>query len=207
MSLLFWRKTRDTGQSRPDGISQTVDKVVSEDDPLPVQLIHLNDDDYPPVEIKGEEMPPVAGRSKRLRLKIPGISTGIYADGDAFGTTFTLADVFRAERPSGWITGARLIDLDDEGVQVDVHFFSAPLAGTADNAALAHTDVEMVTWLGAISVDTFFNLSANQGGQSSAAPLHIVADGSSVYTQLCIRGTPTIAAGAEPWLVLFVTPD
>lgn len=208
MSTIFWIKDYDTGEYRPDGIAQSKTVPVTRDTPFPVQIVHPEDNDYPAFEIKGEEMPPVAGRSKKFQLQIPGIGTAAaYADGEAFGTAFILHNVFRAERPSGWITGARLADLDDEGIQIDVALFSAPIAAPTDNSAFAPTDVELATCVGVVSIDTFANWSVNQYGQSSAAPMHVVADGPNLYAACISRGAPNIAAGAIPILTIYVTPD
>lgn len=47
MSLLFWRKTQDTGEYRPDGTAQSKDVVATVTDPIPVQIIQPDDNDYP----------------------------------------------------------------------------------------------------------------------------------------------------------------
>lgn len=54
MSLLFWRKTQDTGEYRPDGTAQTKDVVATVTDPIPVQIIQPEDNDALSVEIAKE---------------------------------------------------------------------------------------------------------------------------------------------------------
>lgn len=57
MSTIFWIKDQDTGEYRPDGIAQSKTVPVTIDNPFPVQIIHPDENDYPPVEIKGDTMP------------------------------------------------------------------------------------------------------------------------------------------------------
>lgn len=54
MSLLFWRKTNDTGEYRPDGTAQTKDVGATITDPIPVQIIQPEDNDALSVEIAKE---------------------------------------------------------------------------------------------------------------------------------------------------------
>jgi hypothetical protein len=148
------------------------------------------------------------GATVTRRLKIPGIGAGAaYADGDAFGTLIQLPGVFRAGAWSGAIVGAFLLDLDDEGVQVDVPLFVQPFTPTADNSAFAPSDADLLNLRGVLSIDTFTNWSNNQFGRSSGSPWWVSGTSTSLWTQLVIRGAATIAAGAEPSLGLVVVPD
>lgn len=53
-NLLFWRKTKDTGEYRADGTEQTKVVEVASDTPLPVQIIQPEDNDVLSVEIAKE---------------------------------------------------------------------------------------------------------------------------------------------------------
>lgn len=204
MALLFWRKTKDTGSADE---SQNVE--VNETYPLPVQLIQPDDNDYPPVRIPEDSgyQAPIAGRAFTRLYRVPGIGTGsAYADGDAFGTAFTLHDLMRPENPACWIVDVFLIDRDDEGLQVDVPIFIAPIASTTDNNAFAPTDIELLTWRRTFAITGFSNWSVNQGGQYEGSPQLIVGQGPHLYTQLVARGTINVAAGAEPYIGITVMP-
>lgn len=207
-SLLFWRKTRDTGEYRPDGIAQTKVVEVSRDEPLPVQLVHPEDSDYPLVEIKGSEMPPVAGRTITRLVQVPGIGTGsAYAAGDAFGTLITFSDVFRTEKCSGTIVSAFFIDLDDEGIQKDVPIYIAPITATTDNSAAAPSDTDVLLCRGHFSISTFLNLGNNQIGTLTNIGLWVSGSDPNLYTQLVTQGADNIAASNIPWIGIVVVPD
>lgn len=199
MSLLFWRKTQDEG-------TQTPSVAVTETTPLPVQLIHLDDNDVPPVRVEQAYLPPVSGVSITRRVQVPGISTGIYAAGDAFGTLITLPEVFRANVNSGAVTRVVVLDLDDEGSQVDLMFYNKAITTTADNAAYAPSDEDILSSEGGLSVTTFFNLANNQIGGWDGSHW-VESTDTNLYVRLVTQGTPTIAAGAAPWLLVTIVPD
>lgn len=203
MGLLFWRKTHDLGEP-----NESVAVVATEDNPLPVRPSLGDDDDPLKVKVEQDYLPPVAGQTITRIYDIPGIGTGaVYADGEAFGTAFTIHDVFRAEKGSGVVVGAFLLDFDDEGIQVDIPLFTQPLAGTADNSAFAPTDVELATCRGVVSITSFYNWNVNQFGQATNVGLWLYAGGTNLYTQCVIRGAANIAAGAIPRIGIVVVPD
>lgn len=203
MSLIFWRKTRDTPVSaNPESVA------VTEDTPLPVRLLANEDDDAPRVQLDQPYLPPVAGVTLERLVQIPGIGTAsIYAAGDAFGTLITWHNVFRAEKCSGTIVGAYLIDLDDEGIQVDIPIWIRSFTTTADNSAFAPTDADVLGCRAVISITGFSNWNANQFGQYEGSPRWVRGESPHLYTQAVVQGTPTIAAGAVPWLGILIVPD
>lgn len=208
MALLFWRKTQDTGEYRPDGKAQTNDVVVSEKSGLPVRPLPLDIDEPVPMTISNVYLPPVAGQTIKRSLQVPGVGTGaIYAAGEAFGTVIKLAGVFRPEKGSGSLVGVVFHDLDDEGSQIDAVFFSQQVTTTADNAAFAILDEENLLCLGAVSITEFFNWGNNQVGVLRNLSVPLVAEGPDIYVRLVTQGTPTIAAGAVPWVTFYLVPD
>lgn len=202
MNLIFWRKTHDIAPENARGVAAT------EDTPFPVRPIQNEDDDPLRINIKNAYMPPVAGQTILREYEIPGIGTGsAYADGEAFGTAFTLHDLFRPGKNSGTIVGAYLQDIDDEGLQVDIPLFVRSIAGTTDNNAFAPSDVELQSCRGVVSITEFFNWSSNQFGQATNLGIWIKAESPNLYTQCVIRGAANIAAGAIPRIGLIVVPD
>lgn len=186
MNLLFWRPRLASGY-----------REANEEFPLPVQIPET-----------GRYLPPVAGDSIPRQIQIPGIGTAsAYADGDAFGTLFFIPTLFRPEKRSGVIVKALLVDKDDEGLQVDLVFFSREITGTTDNSAFNPSDADMHSWEGTLSVSTFYNWSGNQGGQQIDNRLWVQSETTGIWCQCVARGALNIAAGALPWLKLTVVPN
>ena len=171
---------------------------VSSENPLPVRQI----------ELPGYYQLPVAGQTITRLYQVPGIATAdAFDSGDAFGTPIKLADLFRPEKGSGLIMGMFLLDLDDEGIQIDVPLFVGPIVGVASDAAASFTDGELMLCRWVFSINTFYNWATNQFGQTNQNPMHIVAGGPDLWTQLIVIGTPTIAALNVPVLGITVVPD
>lgn len=85
MSLLFWRKTQDTGEYRPDGTEQTKDVVATITDPIPVQIIQPEDNDALSVEIAKEAAvlySPVGYEAITVAATAIGLDTAKYSGAD-----------------------------------------------------------------------------------------------------------------------------
>ncbi|MCK9602593.1 MAG: hypothetical protein M0R06_26335 [Sphaerochaeta sp.] len=161
-----------------------------------------------PVELHGLLLPPVAGRTITRLVKVPGITAdAAHADGDALGTMITFPDVFRAERCSGVIVGAFILDLDNEGLQVDLPIFTRAFTATADDSAFTPSDTDMLACRAVLEIYTFSNWGANQFGRWVDNPIWINGESVNLYTQVVARGAINIAAGADPYVGIVVVPD
>jgi hypothetical protein len=151
-----------------------------------------------PTKILGTAL--AAGPTVRTdRIRVPGIGTAsAYADGDAFGTRFTLAVPF-----DGIIGTVVFFDLDDEGIQKDIVLFDAEFTETADNSAFAVTDADLIRCVGVISVNAFYNFNANQIGVSTPA-LAYTAPEARLWGQIVTRGADNIAASNIPEFYMVV---
>ncbi|GEM_PF-4918400 len=200
MSLLFWRKTTDVPNESSVAVTET--------NPLPVQLIHLNENDVPPVRIEQESyLPPVAGVSITRRVQVPGIGTGsAYTAADAFGTLITIPNVFRPNKNSGIATKILFYDLDDEGIQKDCIFFGVPISTTANDDAYAPSDGDILSGSNGVSITTFFNWANNQMGVWNGSAWVESMD-TNLYVRLITQGADNIAAGSIPWLSITIIPD
>lgn len=178
-------------------------------DPITSELQEVGPDGPLPVRLEETaELPPIAGRTVQRIVQVPGIGTGsAYADKDAFGTLITFRDVFRAEKRSGTITGVFLIDKDDEGIQVDVPLYVRAITATADNSALALSDDDLMACRAKLSITDYFDGANGQFGQSVDAAKWVEGEDTNLYTQLQIRGSANISAGAIPWVGITVIPD
>jgi hypothetical protein len=204
MSLLFWRKPNPLNNNNVEPVE------TSTTNPFPVQIVQ-NDEteqDVVPVEVKGAYLPLVPGNTVTRKVEVPGVgAAAIYASGDAFGTLIKFSDVFRAGKNSGTIVKAIFYDLDDEGVAIDMPLYSQPITITADNSANAATDQDSLSCVGVVQIGTFFDLGGQQIGQADNLPMWVQSTGVDLWTQLIVRGSPTIAAGSVPSVSLTVVPD
>ena len=126
-------------------------------------------------------------------IEIPGIVTAAaYQDGDAFGTKFKVA-----VPKDGVIATALLFGLDDEGIQKDIFLFEGDFVQTADNAAFAPTDADLLKSVGFITIDVFSNVAANQLGVASPALFYVAPQG-FLWGQVVTRGADNIAAANIP---------
>ena len=135
-------------------------------------------------------------------MAIPGVDTAIYAAGDAFGT------VFMVEVPkSGIIYSATFWDMDDEGLQTDFEIFRRAITTTANNAAWAPSDADilnLVTELSFVSFDDHGNSRTSELtniGKAYSAPDR------KFWVQAISRSTPTIAASNLPYFQLQILSD
>lgn len=207
MSLLFWRKTEDTGKYRPDGQLVTEDVAATVEEPIPVQIIHPDGNDYPPVILLNEYLPPVRGQLIERVYEVPGIGTAsAYTAGDAFGTVITVHNVFRPEERSGAVVKLVFLDLDDEGKQKDCVFYNRSVTTTADNDAYAPSDDDILYGQGVVSITSFQNWSNNQVGTWSGTFWAKSSD-TNLYVRLVTQGADNIAAGALPRLLVQVIPN
>lgn len=157
-------------------------------------------------------LPPVAGRSFFTPPRtVPGIGTGAaYADGDIMGTVIEFPNVFRPERLSGILLGGIYYDLDDEGLQVDLHLSARPFATSpgADNAAFTVLDADLLAIRATCTFATtaFFNFANNQIAYDFRTQ-PIFSDSTSLWGYVVARGALNIAAGNLPAFSLCLLPD
>ena len=175
---------------------------VSERKPLSVQI-------FDPLNAG---LPPVRGRTVTVTRRVPGIVTGAaYADADALGTLIEFPNLLRlnpyTNAYSGLLHTARYFDLDDEGLQVDLHLFSRKIADGTDNSAYAPSDADVRAYLGTVAFTAFFNLGSNQVAVNTSIGLLLSSESASVFGQVVARGALTIAAENLPEFSLSVLPD
>ena len=134
------------------------------------------------------------------RRQIPGIGTAAdYASGDAFGLSFTI-DVPK----EGVISSVIFYDLDDEGLNKEIFLANLAFTETADNAAFAVSDADLLNSIGVISIDTWYNYGNNQLGIATPA-IWYTAPERKLWCQFITRGADDIAAGSLPEVRLVIT--
>lgn len=210
MSKFFWQKTRNVEVAdHPDivdvGDRQPTDKIKSA--PLPVQIVNNDDEDTPRFEIDQLYLPPVAGQTVTRLVKVTGLTTGsAYTSGDVFGDVLTFHNVFRSEKNSGTIVRVVLIDLDAEGLAVELPIYNRKITAGTNDSAYDVSDADGMFCETTIPITTFYNYGGWQVGKWTGTEW-VVSTDCNLYTQLCTRGAQNIAAGSEPWIKLTVVPD
>jgi len=141
-------------------------------------------------------------------IKVPGIAIADALDAnDAEGIKF-----FIPTPPSGIIYGAKMVDPDKESIESHLFIFNKEIVGTASDAAFAPTDVEMTLYyVGMWDFTTWETTSAqatSEGNATAPSPPKLFKTSiGGLWCQLVTRGAPTIAAGKEPYIQLFILPD
>ena len=141
----------------------------------------------------------------RVITLTPVIDTNAYADGDAVGGLLTFPKVALAPLFDAEILGATLIDVGDQGAAMTLALFDRAFTPTANNAAYAPTDADIVNALANI----VFPAADHLGGTinlvaSVRLNQPIVLNGTDLFGQLFTQGTPTYAAVTNLHLKLFL---
>lgn len=125
------------------------------------------------------------------------LDTSAYASGDVLAECQPV-QCMRKSVQTGVLSGLVLIDEDDQGVEMDVVFFSEKTALGGENAAVAVTDAAARSFLGRVNVAAADWLDL--GGCKVATKLNInlpIKPGNgtdTIYIGLITRGTPTHTA-------------
>lgn len=170
---------------------------ISEDNPLAVRLY-----DPPLLTVGGITLRPEL-------VVVPGIGTGAaYAALDQIGTLFRFPDVTRPGVQTGVLHAACYYDLSDQGIQVDLWLFSAPVTLAADNAAFVLSDADLLKVEYVVQFTDFNDANTGQYSvvPSIGYPFRTVG-GTSLYAAVQSRGTPTITAAMLPHFRLAVLAD
>ncbi len=132
-------------------------------------------------------------------MEVPGITTGaVYAAGEAVGGKFTIS-VPR----SGIITVAMMLDLDDEGKEMELWLFDGDFTATTDNTAFAVTDADLLKLaVPPISLVNFADANVNQVISNTGLALPFEAPLRELWCQCVTRDTPNIASGNIPLIRL-----
>lgn len=140
----------------------------------------------------------------------PGIGTGAaYADGDQMGDAFRFPGVLRQETLAGQLYSATYLDMDDEGLQVDLHLFLwKPTYFLNDNGAYSPADTDLLGYVGTVNFTTFSNLGNNQMSVGSFNPIAVAkAPTTDLWGQVVTRGALNIAAGNLPMFRIVTLAD
>jgi hypothetical protein len=127
------------------------------------------------------------------------LDTSAYADGDVLADTQPILRALRAENSVSKLDSLVLLDEDDQGVALDLVFFSANVSLGTENAAPSITDANARNQLGFVKIATTDYIDL--GGCRIATktnidlPLKSAAGTTTLYVAAITRGgTPTYTA-------------
>ena len=120
------------------------------------------------------------------------VDTDLYTAGDALGTKQSL------EIPSphaGVIRAIRIVDNDDQDVNINVWLFDSEPTGVADDAALSLADADAAKLIDVVLVDTRVDGTNNRIGVEKPNNYFRITDGNKLWFQMATAGGPTYAGG------------
>ena len=139
-------------------------------------------------------------------IKISGSnSSGAYTANDAMGLITKLA-----VPKSGEIRSAMLLDLDDEGTQIDLEIFKRSITQIASEDAWSPSDVDMLHFVAELAFVVGDDQINSYSFQLSNIGVAYNAPEGFFYIQAVTRSTPTIAVNSEPRIqlqILSFDPD
>jgi len=120
-------------------------------------------------------------------------STDAYADGDVLFATQEIANAVRANGQSCILQSVHVVDIDDQGVEMDLIFFNANTSLGTENSAPDIDDTEVLTTLGIVNVPDWIDLGGNRVATVTGIGLVLKAgaDTTSLWVAGITRGTPT----------------
>lgn len=153
-----------------------------------------------------------------VRLQItPVISNAVaYATGDALGPIQTVANAVRVSGGSGKLLAITVLDKTQaQRAAIDFQFFDRTVTTVADNAVYSGTsDADAVFCLGVIPVATGDYNTAWAGTPANnvatkvlATPLPFTLNGTSLFFQAIVRGTPTYTSTSDIVISLLIQQD
>jgi len=141
-------------------------------------------------------------------VAVPGIVTGAFEAGDAFGSmgTFTVDIEGNPLPKKGFIVGARLLDKDDDTLSATMHVFWDTFTPTASKDALA--------LLAADSEKAVTVMGFDDGSDEGAYKIHEITVWNSfyyspsqkLYFQFSTAGVPNIAAAGMVLVQIAILP-
>lgn len=137
-----------------------------------------------------------------LESVIPGIAAG-----DALDANDAIGDMFSFDLPcvSGWITGFKLIDPDDDTLALTAHVFKERFTAAASDAAFTISAADSRFWVTSATFSSVVDLGAAKVSEV-VGETFFYSPTKKLWVQCSTTGTPNIAAGAMPILQIGIKP-
>lgn len=149
----------------------------------------------------------------QVRIQVtPTIDTAAYATGDCLGGLMEFANAARVSGGSGLIQSITVLDKTQaQRAAIDLLFFDRSVTVAGNNAAVAMSDADMAYCLGILSIGPY-NLAfpgtpLNSFSTLNNVGLPFVLNGTSLYCQAVVRGTPTYTGASDLVFTLTLLQD
>ncbi len=157
---------------------------------------------------RANEVIPVGGKTvKKGPLLIATGANSAYTALDIFGDKFKLEGIPK----SGIIQGLQIFDAGDQlssTNSINVWLFNADFAVGTDNAAFDVTDADMAGKLETVVlIDSFFDAINSKVGREDNLGIAYTAPSGSLWGICQSISTPTIAAGEQALLSVYILAD
>jgi hypothetical protein len=138
----------------------------------------------------------------------PTMDAATYTAGDSLqDAAFSIADATTGAGRTCHLIGLRIIDKDDQGIDLDLYFFRTTIATTpAAQDPFTLDDTDSVKCVGFIDTDTdgvWKDLGGSRIWQMTRSPIPMLTTATTLYMLAKTQGTPTYTAGGlifEPTL-------
>lgn len=130
---------------------------------------------------------------------VPVCDTAIYASGDVLFTATVTGNLMRVNDGKAILKSLQIIDKDDQGIAMDIYFFSSAVTFGAVNGVPSISDADLATCLGYVSVATgdYKDLGGARIATKNALDiiLKAVSGAKTIYVAAVTQGgTPTYTA-------------
>ena len=138
----------------------------------------------------------------RVEIVIPGITPADAFDAnDAVGSRFEIAVPIR-----GKIVCANLIDPSDVTLALTVHLFSRAITVATSDAAFTISAADARFWVTSILFDAPLDIGSARVAEELNINKGYYSPTGRLWGQCSTTGTPTVANGLSPILVIFIDP-
>jgi hypothetical protein len=160
--------------------------------------------DYTPYMLDSRGSVYVMPTPKQIRVTVtPTISNGVaYTSGDCVGGLQTISNAARISGGTGTIVSVLVFDKTQaQRAAMDLLFFDRSVTVAGDNAAVAMSDGDMANCLGVISIGPYNTAWPGTPLNSISTLFNIglpfVLNGTDLFCQAVVRGTPTYTSTSD----------
>ncbi len=139
----------------------------------------------------------------------PTVTAGAYHANDACGGLMTFANAVRVSGGTGLLQGITVFDAAKQAAEIIITFFDRTFTATADNDAFDPTDADLANCIGQVKIATSDYASYNDNAMAckSNIGLPFKLNGTSLFAQAMVTGTPTYAATTDLKITVRILAD